>query len=87
MQSNKWQKADEYTKECFNKWGYNPYQAVLTKSAKNPDGVYYDATILKHDDGGYIPCHGGVKLSKVHTMREARGILDKWIEDKTGAKS
>ena len=74
-----WKKADEFTKDCFNKWGYNPYQAVLTTSHNDKNGVRYDATILKHDNGSFIPCHGGVKLEAVKKLREAREILNGWI--------
>jgi hypothetical protein len=78
-----WHKADEFTKDCFNKWGAQPYQAVLTVSAKNRDGCRYDATILKHDNGSFIPCHGGVRLEPVPKMKTAKTLLNKWIAENT----
>jgi hypothetical protein len=78
-----WKKADEFTKDCFNKWGYNPYNAILTISRKNTNGVRYDATILKHDNGSFIPCHGGVKLEAVAKMKTAKDVLNNWIADNT----
>ena len=78
-----WKKADGFTKDCFNKWGYNPYNAILTISRNNPDGVRYDATILKHDNGYFIPCQGSIKLEGVKKLKTAKDLLNNWIIENT----
>jgi len=76
----KWQRADEFTQNCFNNWGYNPYRAVLMADGKTSSGVRYDATILKHDNGTFIPCQGGVKLPAVKRMKAAKDLLTIWLQ-------
>jgi len=83
MTNLKWFRADGFTKDCFNRWGYNPFQAVLTVRARTAAGVCYDATILKHDNGSFIPCKGGTKLTHCKRMRDARELLTQWLIKET----
>lgn len=50
-------KATDFTKDCFNKWGYEPYDAILETCINEYPYAPYDLTILIGDPSSVYGKH------------------------------
>ena len=73
--------ATEYTKQCFNRYGMKPYDAVTECTLKEPDYVSYDLTVLDFN-GHYQAAHGSViNPLKFGTIQQAEEWLSVWYSE------
>ena len=60
MELIRFKPATDYTKDIFNPWGDNPYQAVSETQVKPKGYAPVDLTILESSTGYYFFAHGAV---------------------------
>ncbi len=71
--------ATSYTRECFNRYGLKPFDAVEECTMQEPGFVLYDLTVLRHVDGRYLAAHGAtVRPDTFDTPAAARRWLRDW---------
>ena len=77
-----WKKAKRQDYDWFNPNGYNPYYTIYGTKRYNEEGVGWDLSVLKHDNGKYLAAHGSVILETQHlTIKAAKEAALKWFAD------
>jgi hypothetical protein len=75
--------ASEYTKEIFNKYGTQPFDAILECTMREPGYASYDLTILEDKDAKcFYAAHGSVlmKDQPMDSAAKAGKLAMKWYE-------
>lgn len=75
---NDWREATSRTKEFF-------HGAILEKIYGGTEVFApYEMTIIKQDDGKFVPVHGCTKMEPVSTIEQAKQKLDSYYDDLSG---
>jgi hypothetical protein len=70
--------ATDYTRECFNRYGFKPFDAVEECTMHEPGFVLYDLTVLKHHSGWFLAAHGATLCA---TPFQSRAAARRWLTD------
>ncbi len=74
--------ASDRTKDIFNLWGDNPYQAVLETQVRAEGYAPVDLTIFETATGYYAFAHGAVMTNERYDSHwQARAAARSWYRE------